>query len=563
MAFKTSIYNWYGTNMSIAINPGWNKNISVDLNAADWQVNSGNIQAAPVPLSEKNIMTNMYLIFNNDYEGSLYIDNMRWGVKSGTGISDGSVSQDVNILITPNNNIEGKVTLRGTYYHGQNTDLNVNSAHLILRGLGNELSLFSGESAKVMDDVFGVVDSGTLGTNIMGASLAGTVFPFNTSYAFSGISLNNSGPWSFGTSYLATGRLKTYFLDKDYVGIIYMNDRRGYDEGTNVFTADYEQAAQVYGADTIINIPLPGVGLLNLKGEALSTNYATTKPIYVLPADTTSVASQNLTGSNAKNFIYAEADVRAGNLQLTAFWRQIDRYFDANYFNTDYSAGHLEKDIKATYTMDDVYPFSSIKLISPDFEAFVRNTQLMCEYDETDSYIDTYGKHAITLDLKNDESLAFYNYHFWFMYNNSGNDVKVPTYSFTGLTKMLFFNMVTIKLLGRYIAEQSYYIGNLIEPSPANISRLEGMAEASMQLTSSYKITVNYKAISSSDSTSDGNWYAEFDANLFGSLSITMTYGGVPFTGYWYDDGYDNNSPKNATYNDTLTMYTISLKGRF
>jgi hypothetical protein len=561
MAFKGKSNGWYQTSMSVYIRPGWNRNVTVDLNNADWQVNTYNsIQASPVPLGEKSQMENVFLIFNNDYEGSLYIDNMRWGLKSAVGITGGNVTQDVNIMINPNNNIEGKVTLRGSYNHMENNTLEVNSAHLILRGFGNELSLFSGENAKLIDDVFGVVDAGTLGVNMMGATLAGTIFPLNTSYLLSGISLNNSSPWAFGSTYLATARVKTYFLDKNFVGLVYMNDRRGYDEGANIFTGDYEQAAQVYGADTNLSIALPYSGLLSLKGEMLSTSYAAQQPVYLLPG---AYVVQNISSDGAKNFIYGEADLRAGYLQLTAFWRQIDQYFDADYFSTDYSAGHLEKDVKATYTMDEVFPFSYLKMLSSDFEAFVRNTQLMCEYDETDSYIDTYGKHAVTVDLKNDESLALYNYHFWFMWNSSGTAVKIPTYTVTGLTKMLFSNMFTIKLLGRYVNEQTNYFGNELSAYQVNINRLEGMIEASMQLTSALKMTANYKATSSSDHTSNGNWYAEMDANLYGSLSLALTYGGIPFTGYWYDDSFDNNSPKYPTYNDTTTIYTVSLKGRF
>jgi hypothetical protein len=211
-----------------------------------------------------------------------------------------------------------------------------------------------------------------------------------------------------------------------------------------------------------------------------------------------------------------------------------------------------------------VFPFASIKLISPEFAAFVRNTQLMCEYDETDSAIDAYGKHAVTVDLKNDESLAFSNYHFWFMYTSEGNDLKTPTLSVTGLTKLLIQNMLTIKLLGRFENTQCSYFGGVVQPAPVSLSVLEGFVEASLQITRDLRFTGSYKAMSLSDNTSHGNWYAQIDASLMGYLSLSLSYGGIPFDGYWYSDSSPGTGYRStSTYNDTQTFYTVSLKGRY
>jgi len=551
MAFTSNDYAWHEINKQIIINPGWNKNITIKFDEAIWKkILSGN-QYGPMPLTSKNNMNKMFFIFYGGYEGSLYVDNIRWGTKDDLMITDGIVEQDVNFLITPNDNIEAKVTLRGGYYYGQNTDLNVKSGHLILRGFGNELTLFSGEAIKIFDDPFGLVDTEAIGTNLMGISIAGTIYPINTSYFLSGVSLDNKQPWQLGTSFIGSARLKTYFLDKNYIGAIYMNNRRGYDENPDIINGAIEQSTHIFGGDTSLNIPVLDLLTINLKSEVLATYYQSLNPVYVLPGPPFQYAIESISENDKKMFTYIEGSLRYGYLTLYSFYRQIDNKFAAYYCNPDMKAGFINKDVKLTYVVDDLPPFSILKYWSSDWAAFVRNTSLMFEYDAGKSTTDDYSRDTYTLDLKNDESLAFYNYHIWFRHNTEGNADKIISRKLSGFTKILLTDFLTFRLLGRIDDTRGVVkIKDNYETRP--YLQLTGFIETSLQLTKYIILTANYKYLHN-EYENHNNLYAKLEANLWGSINMIISYGEAPLTGYWLDDNC----------NDTVNKYTILFKGRF
>ena len=273
---------WFEQRTQITLSPGWNKNITARLDAEEWKKISGGAEVNPSKVDLKANIKELFIIATGGFEGTLYIDNIRWGSESGMGLSSGAVEQDVNLEITPFDALEAGVTFRGAYYHEQNTELSVKSAHLTVRGYGNELSLFSGGPVNVFDDAFGLIDSGAIGPNVTGLSLAGTVHPINTSYVFSGLSLGSAGPWEPGMTFITTARLKTFFLNNNYAGVIYMNERRGYDPGWDVFTADIEQSTHVAGGDMSLHIPLFGAANLNLAGEVLYTHHDNPEPVFLI-----------------------------------------------------------------------------------------------------------------------------------------------------------------------------------------------------------------------------------------------------------------------------------------
>ncbi|MCX8092775.1 MAG: hypothetical protein N3E50_01250 [Candidatus Goldbacteria bacterium] len=551
MAFTSTDNAWHEINKQIIINPGWNKNITIRFDQPIWKRISGGIQQGPMILSSKDSMTKMFFIFYNGYEGTLYLDNIRWGTKDDLLIKEAYSEQDVNFYITPNDNMELKVSARGAYYYDQNTDLNIKSGHLILRGFGNELTLFSGESVKVFDDFFGLVDTEATGTNMMGLTLAGTIYPINTSYFLTGISLDNKKPWLLGTSFLGSIRLKTYFLDKNYIGALYLNTRRGYDENPDIINGALEQSAHVFGGDTVFNIPIFDLMTINLKGEALMTYYQSLNPVYMLSGPPFQYAIETIPEKDRKMLTFVEGSMRYGYLTLYSYYRHVDNYFAAYYCNPDLRAGFINKDIKMTYVLDDIPPFSIIKYWGGDWNTFVRNTSLMIEYDAGKSTTDDYSRDTYTIDLKNDESLAFYNYHIWFRHNTEGNVDKIVSKKLSGFTKILLFDFLTFRLLGRIDDTRgAVKVNNTYEIRP--YLQWTGFIETSIKITKDIILTGNYKHIRNEYETHN-NLYAKLEANLWGMINMIISYGEEPLTGYWLDD----NS------NETVNKYTLLFKGRF
>ncbi len=574
LAFQAagSAGNWYETKQ-IVITPGWNKNIKINLNSQDWKdALSG--WTNNDTLKDKNNMKSMIFTFYNGTEGSIYLDNVRWGYRdtaalgrdsagifnTGNDITDLNVEQDVNIYFTPNDNVEGKVTLRGAYYNGQNNELSVQSGHLIVRGLGNEFTAFAGENVKPFDDIAGLIDPASLGINEMGVSVAGTLYPINTSYMLMGMSLDSDQPWKLGTTFMSGARVKTYFLDKDYIGALFMNNRRGYSADANPFTGSVEESANVYGGDTSIYLPWKDVMDISLNGEFLYTQYASTSPVYLIriPGSSPLSLPQDLSDDSKNTFIYGGTGIHTGYLTLAAYYREIGSDFEAAYINPDYGVGNREYDAKATYIMDNIFPFNIISNINSTFSTFVHDTELMVEYGSNHNLAvpSTYARDTVTVDLKNDESLALYNYHFWWKYNNEGDPSQTPSAvhpdtSITGLTKILATDKLTFKLLGRYEGLNGIVYENATYTAK-DYSKLTGFVEASYKFNKQFKLTGNYKWLSS-DGIMHGNWYAEFEADLLGDFNIILGYGIQPFTGYWLDD---NNA-------DTLTRFTLSFKGYF
>ena len=568
VAFKAgnTAGSWYETKQ-ININPGWNKNISIDLNAANFKDADSGWQNTDT-LKNKDIMSKIFFMFYNGIEGAVYLDNVRWGyrdtakfgkdsagnINTGNDITDLDVEQDLNVYFTPSDNIEGKATLRAAYYNGQNNELSVQSAHVIVRGLGNEFTAFAGEDVKPYDDIVGLINPLSIGSNTMGLKLAGTVYPINTTYMLMGMSLDSDSPWSLGTTYAYGARVKTYFLDKDFIGAIFMNTRRGYDRGANPLTGEVEESANVYGGDALIYLPWKDVLDLNLTGEMLASQYATNTPVYWMSIYPLKEISVDLSGGN-NLLMYGQADLHFGYLTLTGYYRSIGANFASSYINPDYGYDDLEYDAKATYIMDNVFPFNIIGNISDGFATFVHNTQLMVEYGVNHKIsADTYKRDTYTIDLKNDESLALYNYHIWAKFNDEGDPSQngvFPDNSVSAATKILAGDLLTFRLLGRLealhgpIFESGAYLTK-------DYLRTTGFIESSLKLSKKITLTGNYK-IMSTDGALHSNWYSQLEANFLGAFNIIASFGAQPFTGYWLDNNND----------DTITRFSLAFKGYF
>jgi hypothetical protein len=547
LAFKSNDTNtpWYETTKQKVLNPGWNKNVTIKFDEPAWKkIVNGVTTANDAPIDSKANMSDMIFSFFGGFEGALYIDNVRWGSKSDAGmrITDGAVEQDINVEITPLEAVEAKVTLRAAYYHEQNTELNVKSAHLILRGFGNELGFYAGESFNIFDDTFRLVDSGAIGLNLLGVSLGGTIYPINTTYLFSALSLDNSEPWKLGTSYIGTARLKIYFLEKDYIGALYMNYRRGYDDNANILTGELEQSTHTFGLDSAFQLPILDIVTLNVKGEVLMSVYETLDPLFMIKGPPFLYTTQAIPSSDGKMFKYVEASARAGYLTAYGYYRQIDNNFAANFSNPDAKAGFTNADAKLTYIVDDLLPFSFLKSISPEFAAFVRNTQLMAECD--------IGKSS-TFDIRNDESLALYNYHIWYRHNEEGNAVKTISNKVSGFTKILLFDLLTFRILLRADGTQGTVVDAGVY-SVKPILQLTGFIEGSLKLGRDVTLTGSYKR-QANEYNAHNNFYAKAEANFLGSMAVGLSYGEPPLTGYWLDDNC----------NDTKDIIMATFKGRF
>jgi hypothetical protein len=256
-----------------------------------------------------------------------------------------------------------------------------------------------------------------------------------------------------------------------------------------------------------------------------------------------------------RSFKHIEVSAHKGYLTAFASFRQVDNYFAAEYCDPDTRAGMTGYNAKVTYTMDDLPPFSVLRSLSPEFAAFVRNTNMMVECDIGKSTSDDYSRESYTVDIKNDESLALYNYHFWYKYNYEGNagGTMTPTNKISGFTKILLFDLLTFRVLGRVENTQgTVFAGDVDGYTRKPYLQLTGFIEASLKPARDITLTCSYKG-QTNRYAKHNNWFAKAEVNLYGAVALGLTYGEPPLTGYWLDD--DSN--------DTQNVYMATLKGRF
>ncbi len=583
IAFNDAAGNWNECN-PVKLNSGWNKNMLFKFTDNVWgNSGTGNRKIGQLRMAQ---FAQMYLVINGTIEGAVYVDNIRWGMKSfandvlGRQVSafdttSASTQQDLNLEITPNDFINAKIDFRGAYYDRQNTELKVNSAHLILRGAGNELNLFTGEQAKLFDDAFGLINVSSLGSNITGAQVVGTIAPLRLTYELAGVSDWLEDMYKLGSSYVAGVRLKESFLSNDYIGLLYYNQRRGYDEGANPFTADLEESSHIITGDFYFNTPIADKAMFNLQSQGGYAFYDDYQPVYMLynPQQggvyaASDAVSQNISNS-PKPFVYVTGDVNSGPLTFDVNYRKLDYWFPDDYINRDYKSGEEAELATLTYIMDEVPPFSIIKALSAGWYAFIRNTQMMFQYDEdltsASAVGSAYQRHAARLELKNDQSLAIYNYDIYFRYDYEGNkigpsqtvDTRVPSYTLNLSTKLLVTNYFTISLLGRWeklFDNPEYSVANGTY-SNSNINRMTGYTEIGYKFSKNTKITLDYKVMGTSYKTDipHTDFYLDLEHVIWGSIVLDLIYGVKPFTGYWLDDLTD----------DTINRAMVTLRGYF
>jgi len=584
VAFNTASGNWNECN-TVLLAPGWNKNVLIRFTDKIWGNSyTGNRKMDILRFTQ---FSTMYIVINSTIEGAVYVDNIRWGMKStasdilGGKVSafdttSASIQQDVNLQINPNDNIDMKVDFRGDAYNNQNPDLYVNSAHLTLRGMGNELNLFTGEQTKLFDDAFGLVDITSLGSNITGAQLVGTIAPLRFTYELAGVSRWYDQNYTPGSSYVSGIRLKESFLDSDYIGFLYFNQRRGYDPGSNPLTANLEESSHVVTGDFYINTPIGNRARFDIQSQGGYAFYDDYTPAFVMynPQQGVYPVTDAITESisnSPKPFVYVNGDFNSGPLTFNMNYRKLDYWFADDYLSSNYKAGEEAELATLTYIMDDVPPFSIIKSWSAGWYAFIRNTQMMFQYDQditaASLTASSYQRKAATLEIKNDQSLAIYNYDIYFKYDYEGNaigpdqtvDTRVPLYKLNAITKLLVTNSFTISLLGRweklfdwpeYSTSSSAY-----EPYTSNIDRFTGYTEIGYKFNRNFKATLDYKVMGTDYKTDclHTDILGTLEYVMLGSIVIDLSYGSAPFTGYWLDDLYD----------DTVNQYTATFKAYF
>lgn len=563
VAFVDNTDLWNETEQ-IILYPGWNKNIKIDLLSKKWKNEKTGFRNI-TELKNRDKIKYVYLIFSNTYEGTVYVDNIRWGEElTSPALAGGYSEQDINIELNPADFFTGKVTLRGTYYYDSNTKLEIGSLNLILRGYGNELTIFGGEAINIFNDTFSVIDTNALGPNNMGIKLEGTLIPINLSYQAAALTLWNSEQWNLGTTYIWGTRAKNYFYQGNYLGGIYYNERRGYDINPDIFNGGVEQSTHIYGGDAGISLPFGNILTLGLNGEYLLSAYDNLKPVYLLQDENSiNYVAEEIKNSSDKSLSYLRGDIHIGEFKMYSVYRKIGEQFSGRFINLDYKIGSEAKIFNITYLLDGIPPFSILATFSPEWAAFINYTQLMLEYDANKSIVDTYSRDTYTIQIKNNPSLALYNYDFYFKYNYEGNaedksanqiDTRTPTTTFNLSTNLSFFgNKISSKLLGRYeLIRDTVYNNTKASYEDIDATKITGFIEIKYKPFRELEFAVNYKHILKNEEVHN-NFYTEISAILFDLVTANISYGAPPFTGYWLKDFSD----------DTKNMITISAKGYF
>ena len=563
VAFVDTSDLWNETK-EIIIFPGWNRNIKIDLADKYWK-NEETGYRNITELKNRNKIKAIYFIFTNTYEGTVYIDNIRWGEELTAPVfADGYSQQDINIEITPDDYLTGKINLRGTYFYDSNSTLEVGSLNFILRGLGHELTIFGGETINIFNDTFSVISPETLGPNNMGLKLEGTLIPINLSYQGVALTLWNREKWQLGTSYIWGIGAKDYFYYGNYLGGIYYNERRGYDLNPDIFNGGVEQSTHIYGIDSGLSIPFGNILTLGLNGEYLISSYDNNRPIYLIEnEDNISYVADEIKDTDDRTLSYVSGNIHIGELKFYSNYRKIGNKFSGRYINLDYKVGSEAKLFNITYILDGVPPFVQLAKISPEWAGFVSYTQIMLEYDANKSTVDTYTRDTYTIQLKNNPSLSFYNYDIYLKYNYEGKaedksanqiDTRVPTTTLNFSTNIsLFGNKISSKLLGRYeLIKDTIYNSITSKYEDIDATRITGFIEIKYKPFKELEFATNYKH-TLKNNESYGNYYAEITAILFELITMNASYGAAPFTGYWLTNASD----------ETKNILTLSLKGYF
>jgi len=559
VAFKDAANNWTESE-EIVLNTGWNRNIKVRLDNKKWKTSASffeNVTAIPDRANIKQVI----LIFTGGNESAYYVDNICWGEKASSfAATDGYSDNEISLLFMPADFMTAKVSLNAAYYMDKNLSLSIDSTDIYLRGFGNEVNIFGGKQVRLFDDVFSVIDPAALSSSMMGASLAGAIPLSNTSYKAAGISLWTKENWTPGTTYLAGGRLKQYFLGNNYLGGLYFTEKRGYDEGADPINGEVEQSTHVFGADAAAGLNLAGAGL-SLKAEYLKTMYDETQPVYL---NGINYVSETINPDAPCTLVYGLAELNAGDLVLKGSYRQIDEKFLGSFLNSDYKLGTANQIINATYILDNTPPFSALKSMSEEWAKFINYTQLMAEYDAMSSEVDTYERKTVTISLKNDQSLAFSNYEIYFRYNFEGKNIdpenkqeidsRVPSYKLNAATKLSLIKELTLGITGRYetYSQVTGSESNGTFEMKDSLTALTGHIEAIYKFSQDIRLKAGIKALTKHDG-SHLNFNSELSATLLGTLNMSLTYGSEPFTGYWKDDLSD----------DTADVISLSVRGSF
>lgn len=564
LAFKDSLntnYSWSESGQVI-LNPGWNRNVRIRLDELKWK-NRTNSFTETGPINNADKIRQIILVFSGATEGSVFVDNIRLGVKEESyKITEAYTEHDFRMIVTPADFLTIEAGARAGLHYEKNYEVVFNYLDMTLRGFGNELEFFGGKNVRVFDDPLGIVDDYSLGANMMGASISGTIMPINLSYKAAGLTQWAADPWSMGTSALASLRLKQNIFGNNYAGLMYYRDVRGLNDPlTSEFSGSFDQAVDVFGGDGAYNFTVDNFLKGGISAEALYAMHASKTPAYYIDGK---FASEEITDADSVMMIYAAANAKIGDFAIDGYYRDIGGKFPANYLNQDFKAGTVAKLVTMSYLMDDVWPFSDIKKINGDWAKWVNYTKIQLQLDAMDSNVDSYERQTVMVSLQNDQSLALANYVLYFKYNREGNgedtaadqpDTIMPSYTINADTKILFGNIVSLGIMGRIEKTQEFSDTDSLTTTPyakADIDRYTAFIELAVKFTNDIRLTGNYKLILKGDESRQ-NWFAKFEADLFGSLTAAVSYGAEPFTGYWKD-----------SYNDyTRDIVTMTLKGRF
>lgn len=564
IAFKDSLNNDYSWSESpqINLNPGWNRNVRLRFDENIWK-NRLNAFTETGSINNMNRINQIILVFFGGTEGSVFVDNIRLGVKEGAyKMTEAYTEHDLRMVITPADFATIELGGRGGLHNEKNNELVFNYLDITLRGFGNELELFGGKNINIFDDPIGLINDHALGVNMMGASISGTLMPINLTYKAVGLTQWGADAWSAGTSVLGALRLKQHLFENSYAGLMYYRDVRGLNDPlTAEFKGDFDQAVDVFGGDGAYNFTIDNVLKGGVTAEALYAMYASNTPAYFIDGR---FSSEEITDEDSVMLLYAAANAKLGDFAIDGYYRNIGGKFPAIYLNPDFKAGTEAKMLTMSYLMDDLWPFAQVKAISGEWARWVNHTRLMLQLDLMDSFVDSYERQTVIVSLQNDQSLALANYVLYFKYNREGNgedaaanqvDTIIPTYTINADTKILLGNAVSLGFMARYERTQEFADTDSLTYTPhakRDINRYTGFLELVYKLTNEIRLTGSYKLLTT-DHESRHNLFAKFEADLFGKITFSAAYGLQPFTGYWKDNYSDN----------TRDIVSLTLKGRF
>ena len=571
VAFTVGATNDWVESLPLNLKSGWNRDLTVDLNAPAWKSTVTGSTTAPgatqfygnFESSRRGAgqVKKMHLLFQKARFGTLWVDNIRWG-------KDASSTRTLSEAQLGLHMLAGPVELRAAVHAGHSGDGNAYALpgplSAKIQGGGQSLALSFGEALTPMDDLLSIYTDRVNITGGYGADSDSQVLAATEQSALdyqgrvAGMDLRAFGalpwgpaPFSFGGDSVMGLRTKAAGPNGSYLGAAWLQERLGYDHQSDIVNSPIEQSSQVVELDGQMRLPF-GLSLGAAMGRSA---YAVEEDRFLLRDDRGLPLLYRQAIDTNRDAVAATLAWSLGPLALSATYKDAGNGFAVDLSDTLYRARKLES--KAVLAMD---AFGSVKgwAASPGKAGgLARGMALTVEYLTHDSHSDTYVARTIDGRFENgkEEKLGYL-----LVYGTKSEDKG----SASGVTLSNWFKPIlrfrpwdgaSVNVGGQW---KNFDIGGASGTTSVTVNNSTMGVEASQRVFTAHSFSLaaglfdDTNSIAGSTGSHTSNYSAAFNSQWLDGLSSQLSYGRRPF-GTEFERAWLVNDP----------VISLSLQGVF